>query len=59
MFDCFSVSSAYKRDTHLAKLAAYFVDMMEASLMSSDQMRAVQSPTVRKFLGKKGFLCRA
>lgn len=35
------------------------VDMMDDSLMSSDQMRATQSPTVRKFLGKKGFLCRA
>ena len=39
-------------------MAAYSVAMMEASLMSSDQMRAVESPTVRKFLGKKGFLCR-
>ncbi|PWA33378.1 hypothetical protein CCH79_00014078 [Gambusia affinis] len=35
---------------------SYLVHMMEDSLMSSDQMRAVQSPTVRKFLGKKGFL---
>lgn len=37
----------------------YFVHMMEDSLMSSDQIRAVQSATVRKFLGKNGFLCRA
>jgi len=38
---------------------SYLVHIMEDSLMSSDQMRAVQSATVRKFLGKNGFLCRA
>lgn len=38
---------------------SYLVHMMDDSLMSSDQMRAVQCPTVRKFFGKKGFLCRA
>ena len=38
---------------------SYLVHIMDDSLMSSDQIRAVQSPTVRKFLGKKGFLCRA
>ncbi len=35
------------------------VHMMEDSLISSDQILAHQSPTVRKFLGKQGFLCRA
>ncbi len=35
------------------------VHMMEDSLMSSDQILAHQSPTVRKFLGKQGFLCKA
>lgn len=39
--------------------AAHFISMIADSLMSSDQMRVVQSPTVRKFLGKKGFLCMA
>ena len=35
------------------------VHRIEDSLMSSVQTLAVQSPTDRKFLGKKGFLCRA
>lgn len=38
---------------------SYLVHMMDDSRLSSDQMRAVQSPTVRKFFGKNGFLCRA
>lgn len=41
------------------KPGAYLVHMMDESFMSSDQIRALQSPTVRKFLGKNGFLCRA
>ena len=45
--------------TWIHLVGSHLVHMMDDSLMSSDQMRAVQSPTVRKFLGKKGFLCRA
>jgi hypothetical protein len=33
------------------------VHMIQSSLISSDHMRAVQSPTDKKFLGKNGFLC--
>jgi len=37
----------------------YLVHIIDDSFVSSDQIRAVQSPTVRKILGKKGFLARA
>lgn len=37
------------------KFTTYFVHIMHDSLMSSDQILAVQSPTVKKFLGKNGF----
>lgn len=49
--------SQMKTDENIIKL--YLVHMIDDSLMSSDQIRAPQSPTVRKFWEKKGFFWMA
>lgn len=46
----------HNKETHTS---TYLVHIIEDSLTSSDQIRAVQSPTVRKILGYMGFLVRA
>lgn len=38
------------------RILAYCVHIIDDSLQSSDQMRAIQSPIVKKFLTKDGFL---
>lgn len=44
---------------NLCRTLAYHVHIIDDSLQSSDQIRAIQSPIVRKFLRKDGFLWRA
>ena len=44
---------------HKNYTSVYLVHMMEDSLISSDQILAHQSPTVKKFFGKHGFRCKA